>query len=86
MAPYQVLLVDRNNYTFAIEEIEGDDDAQAIVKASKIHVPSFGASFEIWQGERFVYGGPCDASRGRDLHAGDGYRGITDWSAPSVGW
>ncbi|HLG86321.1 MAG TPA: hypothetical protein VKZ79_03895 [Alphaproteobacteria bacterium] len=81
MAPYQVLLVDRNNYTFAIEEIEGDDDAEAIAKASKIHVPSFGAAFEIWQGDRFVCGGPCHANGDRD----QGHRGITSPLASSVG-
>ena len=66
MAPYQVLLVDRSNYTFAIEQIEGEDDAAAVSEARKIRVPSFGAGFEVWQGERFVCAGICRAIADRE--------------------
>ena len=72
MVPYQVLLIDGQNYTFAIEEVEGEDDKDAIVKAQNIRLPTFGGGFELWQGMRFVCGSGVTGEPAADFEVENG--------------
>lgn len=55
MPIYLVHFVDHGNNVYGTEYIEHPSDEEAIVAARRINVPSIGAGFEVWEGERLVY-------------------------------
>ena len=55
MAHYRVHFVDRDDNVHDAVHAEHDDDEAAIEHAHRINVPSIGAGFEIWEGERLVH-------------------------------
>ena len=55
MALYQVHFVDHGNNTYSIEHIEHDNDDEAVQAAHRLNVPSIGAGFDVWHGDRLVH-------------------------------
>ena len=57
MNNYSVHFFDRKNFVFALEEVLGFSDAEAIMEIREQQLPPYCAGFELWRGERLVYRG-----------------------------
>jgi hypothetical protein len=55
MTRYQVHFVDHGDNVYDTVHAEHDDDEAAIEHAHRLNVPSIGARFEVWEGERLVH-------------------------------
>ena len=55
MPLYRVHFVDHGDNVYSTDHFESDDDERAIAHARRLNVPSIGAGFELWHGERLVH-------------------------------
>jgi hypothetical protein len=55
MALYRVHFVDHGGNVYSMRELDHDDDDGAIRAARHLDVPSIGAEFYLWEGERLVH-------------------------------
>ena len=55
MPRYRIHFVDHGGNVYDTVNSEHDDDRAAIEHAHRINVPSIGAGFEVWEGERLVH-------------------------------
>ena len=55
MTSYLVYFLDRADYVFAVEELDGWDDAEAVRQSRARDVPRFSNGFELWRGDRLIH-------------------------------
>jgi hypothetical protein len=55
MNKYSLHFIDRNDFVFALDQIESTTDSGAIVTARARPQPTFAAGFEVWREERLIY-------------------------------
>lgn len=55
MALYRVHFVDHGGNIYGTQDLEHDEDEDAIEEAHRRNVPSIGGGFEVWQDDRLIH-------------------------------